>query len=1016
MASSTVPEMVATQTTQPIGVSRRMPLIGLAFGITLALVTPCSAEEPAEAFVQTLRSAGFYDVALTYLDRMATSSVAPADFRSSTELEKAQVFFDLAKSSRDPGLRDEYLAKTESSLKTFIGAGDHPRIGEARMQLGSMQLIRASQLMSGEPTKDDRKTARAAYLSAADTFTSIVKKIRGELESMKGAKIDVKKDPEAASRRDRLRGEYLQGLVSSADARKMAAETFENPAKDGKKLLQAALVDFNELGEKYDDYVQGVIAYLYAGEIHEQLGQTTEAGNAYRRLLEVPDADDLRESKFRAISGLIRLAMSKSPPDLKTAIELGTPWVDKIRPNERTSAAASELQLNLAKALLAKSDDKKMGKPGELKQALSDGRKMLNKIVKIPGEHLAESKKLLEGLGVSVDDSDPLPVSAERPKNLADALNQSRMLLQASEELSRSLKAIKSKKGDAVEAQRSELETQLAETRGIASEILRMGLATINSETDGDNIRSARQFSAYTLLQSGRYRDAVVVGSFLSKSAPGTDAGLAGGLIAMNALRSLLLEDETNETLIGSLRGLGDYLSKTWPNDPSAAGAKSVLVQLALKNSNWDQALQMIGEMPGGGEKGALQRLLGRMMYADSVAASRTDDSARATELLSGSEKQLRAGLKSIQGGLVDENSVKAALTLAKIEIKGGGFQAALKTLNDKTFGPIPISQKLKLEDSGFKSDLYGTELRALVGNMTDGGDASASLERAVEVMDRLKGSVTGEDAQTQLSRIYMGMARDIRDQIDTATPDKRDALVEAFRVFLEKMSQSNNDPSTLQWIGQTLMTMAEATMPPGANKADGASAKLLETSVATFEQLKAQGGKLPASVDYQLGKAQRLSGQYQSAIDTLEVVLAESPMMLNAQMEAAMAYEQWAPTVDPPKFIGKAYSFALNGARPGGSKNQNVIWGWGKISKLTSSNPKFRQTFFESRYHVALCRYLQGKAEKNDRIIAQSATDITKVAALYPDLGGPPQHAKFDKLLRQIQSEMGTKVTGLPK
>ena len=341
---------------------------------------------------------------------------------------------------------------------------------------------------------------------------------------------------------------------------------------------------------------------------------------------------------------------------------------------------------------------------------------MLNKIAKVPGDHLTESKSLLEELGVSVDDSDPLPVTAERPESLADALDQSRMLLQASEEINRSLEAIKSKKGDDIEVQRKDLTAQLVETRGIATEILRMGLGMINSETEGDNVRSARQFLAYTLLQSSRYRDAVVVGNFLSKSAPGTDSGLAGGLIAMNALRSLLLEDESNETLITSLRGLGDYLSKTWPDDPSAAGAKSVLVQLALKNSRWDQAVQLINEMPKSAERGALRRLLGRMMYADSVMASRGDDVAKATTLLSGAEEQLRTGLDAIKGGLVDENSVKAALTLAKIDMKAGKFKAAIGTLNDKTFGPIPISKKLKMDDSAFKSDFVRNRITSFGG------------------------------------------------------------------------------------------------------------------------------------------------------------------------------------------------------------------------------------------------------------------------------------------------------------
>ena len=85
--------------------------------------------------------------------------------------------------------------------------------------------------------------------------------------------------------------------------------------------------------------------------------------------------------------------------------------------------------------------------------------------------------------------------------------------------------------------------------------------------------------------------------------------------------------------------------------------------------------------------------------------------------------------------------------------------------------------------------------------------------------------------------------------------------------------------------------------------------------AVSTFEGLKKKSQDLPLTVDYQLGRAHRLLGQYKASIDALETVLKEKPTMLDAQMEAAQAYEDWAAVV-PPKFAGKAYESALNGAR----------------------------------------------------------------------------------------------------
>ena len=147
----------------------------------------------------------------------------------------------------------------------------------------------------------------------------------------------------------------------------------------------------------------------------------------------------------------------------------------------------------------------------------------------------------------------------------------------------------------------------------------------------------------------------------------------------------------------------------------------------------------------------------------------------------------------------------------------------------------------------------------------------------------------------------------------------------------------------------------------------------------------------------------------YSSALQVFEALLKEKPTMLDAQTEAALTYEQWAraPKV-PPNIVAKIYQAALSGARPDANE-KNVIWGWGKISQETSRNPKFQDRFFNARYHVALCRFLAGKAEADaglkQQMIQKSVTDITRVSALYPEMGGPEQRSKFDALL-EVDSE----------
>jgi predicted RNase H-like nuclease len=137
---------------------------------------------------------------------------------------------------------------------------------------------------------------------------------------------------------------------------------------------------------------------------------------------------------------------------------------------------------------------------------------------------------------------------------------------------------------------------------------------------------------------------------------------------------------------------------------------------------------------------------------------------------------------------------------------------------------------------------------------------------------------------------------------------------------------------------------------------------------------------------------------------------------MLEAQMEAAKTYESWAATL-PPNNAWKAYKLALEGARPGKDK-ENTIWGWivisNKTSKLISRNENFKEKFFESLYHVALCRFQMGKVGKRKSDTQRAIQVIRKAATLYPNLGGPERRAEYDALMRAAQRAVGEKPVGI--
>jgi tetratricopeptide (TPR) repeat protein len=969
-----------------------------------------AAGEPADAFLKQLRASKYFEMADKYLDRLDQYPGVPADFIKSLDLERAQTFIDAASATRNSKTQDKYFRKAEESLQRFLKTGTSSRQSEAQLRLGKIQMVRAAQLMSVEPSKEKRQAARESYVRASATFESVVETLREKLKEMRGAKIDAKNNPEKAALRDQHKAEFLEAMMRAGEAFRYAASTYDNPGKQAKPLLEKSLVRLTDLSEKYDGYMQGALALLSRGLVEEELGKRDQALDSFTRMIEAVDAPELRDAKTQATSGLIRLALSDKPTRYQEAIDRGAPVLKNLRPNERRSASAAELQLQLAKAYLAKSKDKKNQKPADIKRSETEARTLLLAASKVPGSHAQEVTKTLASIGIDKTEVvPPVPVSSES-NTFEEALQKSQQLYQASEQLNRSIAAIKKQKDS---KQKEELEKQLGQTRTMAIETLRVGLGMVTQRSEDNLVNQARQLLAYLLYQSERYRESSVVGNFLARNAPASEMGLRGGLLSLNSLQSLLRDTPDATALIDQLKTLGDYLSKTWPDDPQASAAKNVLVGLALESENWDEARRLIGELANDTSRSQSRTLLGQFLWAEAIKKIRAEEPDQATALMKEAREDLRAGLDGIQGALADQRAMKASLVLTKILLRLDQVSEAARTLKHPVYGASTLYPKFGNSDSSFASDLHGTELQIIVAEMTDDGvDMDASLKRAGQTMDKLRASVTGEGADKKLAAIYLRLARNIRDQLNVATPVKKKKLTQAFRVFLERVSATTKDEATLQWIGQTLMELSESSMQPGRIKATGQSAELLKTAAETFERLSDEKKKSPI-VSYQIGRVQRLLGKYGDAINTFLSLLKTKETMIDAQVEAALAYEQWAQTL-PPKFAAKSYSKAIGGAKPQGGKN--VIWGWGKISQLTSRNAQNRATFFDARYHLALSRYQWGKSAKEKDLIRRSSSDITKVAALYPKLGGPAQLRKFDTLLKQIQKDLGERPTGLDK
>ncbi len=696
---------------------------------------------------------------------------------------------------------------------------------------------------------------------------------------MREQKIDAQKEPDKAALRDRYQFDYLQAQLNAADVRKLAAKTYPELGDEGKKLLAEAQEQLKSLTQKYSRYVQGAIALMHLGQVYQELGDEEKAVDSYLRMLESPDADPLRESKYQSAAGLIQLRLAATPPNYQDAIDRVKDLATKIRPNERTLPSVQQFRLDLAKAYLALAKDKENQKPTAIKRAESESRDLLREASKVAGPHLEEAKSLLAGMGIEQAVAE-LP-TAEPPTSLDDALDKARELLSVSTNLQETLKTLETQEETAeLKAQKEDIAKQLSEQRSIAIQILRGGLGMANANSDFEMLNQARSYLAYMLVQDKRHREAAVVGTFLAKSAPGTDVGLSGGLIALNSLQNLLVEvpDDENDGLIAQLERLGDYMAKTWPDDPRASAAQGLRVRLMLTKEKWPEARALIEKMPEGAESASLRRLLGQLLWNHSIGLRQAGDEEKADKALADGAADLRAGLE--QSVLINADGLNASLTLAKILLRQGNHAEALAVLDHEKYGPVKMVDQLGAANKNFKGDLYSTELKVLVQVMiaTD-TDIAPLLDRATTTMASLRNAYQGREAE--LTSIYKRLAFDVREELKQATPAKKVKLINIFKVLLERIAEATKDEPTLRWVGQTLMDLGESSMAATDVKAQGQAKELLTAAANTFSGLL---NDQDLTTSYLYARANRMLGEYKKALDELTKILEKKAMMLDAQ------------------------------------------------------------------------------------------------------------------------------------
>jgi tetratricopeptide (TPR) repeat protein len=970
-----------------------------------------------------LRDNQYFDLALAYLDRLEKGTIPPpASGKEFILIERGVTHQAAALVSRSEKNREKSLDDAEASFKEFLQQhGQHARADEARLQMAILQFARGNQL-ADRPKLDDAGKQRAKELLTASrtTFDEIVLSLRKKLESMQGQKVT---EREMIELRDGYRGQYLLGMLYGGLSRKRIAELQSKGSPEAKKEFEEALKRFNELVDKHGNRLQGAMALRYRAEIEETLGNPDAAIDSYQRLEEFEEAAELHELKLQAATRLIGIWLSKSPPVYLPAIDLGKKKLEAINNRDRASPQVQALSLAVAKAYLAQADAFEKDKAGGAKVsgAKREAKKLLTAAARIEGEYQAEAGRLLKDLGIEV--AAPAEVKTDI-KTFADGQTQARELVEFLEGQRLTVALVqeqlrKNPNDESAKKELANLETEQAAKRQEAISVLQSTMRLAKKDTPVDDLVQLRIYFSHLLLQDKRNHEALVVANFIARKYPSNAMAPQAGLIALAGYQNLISAnpDQVTPAIFQGLESLAKYLSERWPNEPSAASANEFLVRVMLQQNRMPEAKEYIKKIPADAPQSRTLKLLVGQLEWNAISQAGT---TAATDLnqVDSAIVSLTEGLAGVQAGQLDDAFLGAALSLSRAYLKRDLPAQTMATLEHKEYGPLKmLSEKgnLSVKDPNFAPNVYRTALQALVSLATGDKPDPRALDRAAKVIDQLKKSVEGQpDADDRMIRNFLSLAQDIRGQLDTATPQRRNQLVDAFSLMLGKLLETSKEVSTLHWIGQTYHELGKSMLsnnPQGP--AAGPAADLLKRSMTAFERsLENEPGSLEPQIRYESAQVARLLGLYKEAIEQLEKVLLANGNMLDAQIEAARTYQQWAAVGSE-----KLYEAAMAGGRKNPKTQQNTIWGWGKISMLTNGKPQHRESFFDARYALAECRLLMSKrvADKDQakKLADQAKKDLAGIVVLYPDLGGDASKSRFNELMKKIQTALGEAAVG---
>lgn len=503
---------------------------------------------------------------------------------------------------------------------------------------------------------------------------------------------------------------------------------------------------------------------------------------------------------------------------------------------------------------------------------------------------------------------------------------------------------------------------------------------------------------------------------------------------------------------------IATYITGKWPDQPEAQEALGTLIAFMISENQLEKAQAYLDKIPEeSSQRGSAELKMGQALwkaYLRGMGAIREQEAAAIatgaapdaqTTAQNASRKQELTGIKNraektlVDGvarmekaGRVDAVFASAILSLAQIFLDTEQAPKAVELLEKEGVGPLTLLKNKHevSETPGYAEETLKTALRAYISALGSAkGETGEALNKKAEgVMDGLQQAVGGTDeGQKKLISIYFTLAKDIEQQMTLASAETKKGLSKGFETFLDRVGAGAKELNILYWVATTYYGLGESfgTQKDGSVPAD--AKRYFEKAAKMYQTILDKSAKKELNLDPQLSgqltlamaKTKRAMGDYEGAEKIFMQMLTANSKLLSVQIEATKTYEEWAERTGDSKY----YLNALGGDMKVKGK-KSTIWGWIEMAKVTSNRPEFRDSFYESRYHVSLARYKYGLAQKDaakkQESLEKAEASLSQTYQLFPALDGDAAENKksfremYDGLAKAIQKALKKKPEGL--